>query len=108
MSHTRTHSLAFCSAKFTILFSHGNATDIGYMRDHLMDLAQTLQVNVFAYDYCGCVLFCGIIRCRFGKMPSLPSLNAVTCSCIFGPVYLFGPVYHWRMRHSVGPITATA
>ncbi len=45
------------SAKFTILFSHGNATDIGYMRDHLMDLAQTLQVNVFAYDYCGYVFF---------------------------------------------------
>ena len=40
-------------AKFTLLFSHGNATDIGYMRDHLLDLADTLKVNVLAYDYCG-------------------------------------------------------
>jgi len=36
-----------------LLFSHGNATDIGCMRDHLIDLSQQLQVNIFTYDYSG-------------------------------------------------------
>jgi hypothetical protein len=30
----------------TILFSHGNATDIGLMRDHLLHLSAELNVNV--------------------------------------------------------------
>jgi len=37
----------------TVLFSHGNATDLGYMRDHLIELAEILHVNVLAYDYSG-------------------------------------------------------
>jgi hypothetical protein len=32
----------------TILFSHGNATDIGLMRDHLLHLSAELNVNVYA------------------------------------------------------------
>lgn len=40
-------------AATTIIFSHGNATDIGAMRDHLIDLSAQLKVNVFAYDYSG-------------------------------------------------------
>jgi pimeloyl-ACP methyl ester carboxylesterase len=40
-------------AKLTILFSHGNATDIGCMRDHLLDVSHQLNVNVFCYDYSG-------------------------------------------------------
>jgi pimeloyl-ACP methyl ester carboxylesterase len=37
----------------TIIFSHGNATDLGAMRDHLRDLAVQINVNIFAYDYSG-------------------------------------------------------
>jgi len=40
-------------AKYTILFSHGNATDIGCMRDHLIDMAIQLEVNIWCYDYMG-------------------------------------------------------
>lgn len=40
-------------AKFTIIFSHGNATDIGYMRDYLIELSHVVQVNILAYDYTG-------------------------------------------------------
>lgn len=37
----------------TMLFSHGNSTDIGIMFHHLKDLCSKLQVDVFAYEYSG-------------------------------------------------------
>ena len=40
-------------AYFTVLFSHGNATDIGHMRPHLLELAESIGVNLLAYDYSG-------------------------------------------------------
>ncbi|CEO97374.1 Serine aminopeptidase S33 domain-containing protein [Plasmodiophora brassicae] len=60
-------------SRFTILFSHGNATDLGYMRDHLVDMSSQLQVNLFAYDFCG-----------YGEstgLPSVASLNAEIRVC---------------------------
>lgn len=39
--------------KTTILYSHGNAADIGAMYDFLMLLREYLQVNVFHYEYIG-------------------------------------------------------
>lgn len=40
-------------ARFTLLYSHGNATDCGAMAPHFAALATALRVNVVAYDYCG-------------------------------------------------------
>jgi len=40
-------------ARCTLLFSHGNSTDIGIMFHHLRDLCAKLQVDVFAYEYSG-------------------------------------------------------
>jgi len=40
-------------AKATILFSHGNAADIGIMSFHFELMAETLKVNVYGYDYTG-------------------------------------------------------
>lgn len=40
-------------ATATIIFSHGNATDCGAMFAYYARIAQTLQVNVVAYDYSG-------------------------------------------------------
>eukprot|EP00462_Mataza_sp_D1_P022656 CAMPEP_0175131288 /NCGR_PEP_ID=MMETSP0087-20121206/6460_1 /TAXON_ID=136419 /ORGANISM="Unknown Unknown, Strain D1" /LENGTH=265 /DNA_ID=CAMNT_0016413563 /DNA_START=199 /DNA_END=996 /DNA_ORIENTATION=- len=40
-------------AKTVILFAHGNATDLGAMRDHLIDMSINMKVNVYAYDYSG-------------------------------------------------------
>lgn len=37
----------------TLLFSHGNSTDIGIMFNHLRDLCAKLRVDVFAYEYSG-------------------------------------------------------
>jgi len=37
----------------TLLFSHGNSTDIGIMFYHLKDLAAKLDCDVFAYEYTG-------------------------------------------------------
>lgn len=41
------------NAKTTILFSHGNAEDIGMVYDWFREMARVLDVNVMAYDYTG-------------------------------------------------------
>jgi abhydrolase domain-containing protein 17 len=45
--------IRYPDSKTTILFSHGNATDIGYMRDHLIDMAVELKTSISCYDYSG-------------------------------------------------------
>ncbi len=40
-------------AKLTILYSHGNAEDLGMMYRRMKELARVLCVNVLAYDYSG-------------------------------------------------------
>jgi pimeloyl-ACP methyl ester carboxylesterase len=40
-------------APLTILFSHGNAEDLGYILNYFNDVASGLKANVFAYDYTG-------------------------------------------------------
>mmetsp|Transcript_3153 Transcript_3153/g.2882 ORF Transcript_3153/g.2882 Transcript_3153/m.2882 type:complete len:112 (+) Transcript_3153:137-472(+) len=40
-------------AVFTLIFSHGNSTDIGIMRNFIADLSVQLKVNVFIYEYSG-------------------------------------------------------
>nr|CUU97710.1 hypothetical transcript [Hymenolepis microstoma] len=42
-----------CSDRLTILFSHGNAVDIGQMAGFLFSLSQRFEVNVLVYDYSG-------------------------------------------------------
>jgi pimeloyl-ACP methyl ester carboxylesterase len=39
--------------RFTIIFSHGNAVDIGQMAPSLAQLALELNCSVLAYDYPG-------------------------------------------------------
>ena len=41
------------NAKITILFSHGNAEDLGGIEEWLEYLRDSLRVNVFGYDYSG-------------------------------------------------------
>jgi abhydrolase domain-containing protein 17 len=41
------------SATVTILFSHGNAEDLGMIYDWFNDLSRVLRVNIMAYDYTG-------------------------------------------------------
>lgn len=40
-------------ASVTILFSHGNAEDLGMIYDWFSDLARVLRCNIMAYDYTG-------------------------------------------------------
>jgi pimeloyl-ACP methyl ester carboxylesterase len=40
-------------ARYTILYSHGNAEDLGMIYDYLSELSELLYINVFAYDYSG-------------------------------------------------------
>jgi hypothetical protein len=40
-------------AKFTIVYSHGNAADCGSMWERYVCLAKVLKCNVLGYDYSG-------------------------------------------------------
>ncbi|GLJ49375.1 hypothetical protein SUGI_1044590 [Cryptomeria japonica] len=40
-------------AKFTLLYSHGNAADLGQMYDLFLQLRKHLRVNLMGYDYSG-------------------------------------------------------
>ena len=39
--------------RYSILFSHGNAEDIGLVMQYFRETSSLLQVNVFAYEYPG-------------------------------------------------------
>lgn len=52
-------------AKVTLLFSHGNAEDLGTIYDWFVIFSSRLKVNVFAYDYEG-----------YGKSTGFPSEQA--------------------------------
>lgn len=41
------------NARFTLLFSHGNAEDLGYIIRYFREMSLHLQVNVFVYEYTG-------------------------------------------------------
>lgn len=53
------------NANVTILFSHGNAEDLGMIYDWFNDLARVLRVNIMAYDYTG-----------YGKSQGTPNEHA--------------------------------
>lgn len=52
------------SAKFTILYSHGNASDLGWIKDRLQKFVKQ-GFSIFAYDYHG-----------YGTSEGVPSENA--------------------------------
>ncbi|PSR82151.1 Protein ABHD17C like, partial [Actinidia chinensis var. chinensis] len=39
--------------RFTILYSHGNAADLGQMQELFIELRAHLRVNIMSYDYSG-------------------------------------------------------
>lgn len=41
------------NARFTILFSHGNAVDLGQMSSFYLGLGARINCNIFSYDYSG-------------------------------------------------------
>ena len=41
------------TAKFTILFSHGNAVDLGQMSSFYIGLGTRINCNIFSFDYSG-------------------------------------------------------
>jgi fermentation-respiration switch protein FrsA (DUF1100 family) len=40
-------------AKLTLLFSHGNAEDLGMIIQYFREVSHILEVNIFAYEYTG-------------------------------------------------------
>ena len=47
------HSTSTCNGKYTLLYSHGNAEDLGLIAHFLTDLARLLGVDILCYDYSG-------------------------------------------------------
>jgi len=47
------HVRAPTNAKFTLLFSHGNASDLGEMVRLFVRISEEVCCNIFAYDYSG-------------------------------------------------------
>lgn len=41
------------NARFTVLFSHGNAVDLGQMSSFYIGLGTRINCNIFSYDYSG-------------------------------------------------------
>lgn len=41
------------NAKYTVLFSHGNAVDLGQMSSFYLGLGLRINCNIFSYDYSG-------------------------------------------------------
>lgn len=41
------------TARYTLLFSHGNAVDLGQMSSFYIGLGSRINCNVFSYDYSG-------------------------------------------------------
>jgi len=41
------------NARFCILFSHGNAADLGHMSSFYLSLGTRINCNIFSYDYSG-------------------------------------------------------
>ena len=42
-----------CGAKYTLIYSHGNAEDVGLSLNYLDIISNELDVNVIAYEYPG-------------------------------------------------------
>ncbi|XP_021731424.1 protein ABHD17B-like [Chenopodium quinoa] len=40
-------------ARFTLLYSHGNAADLGQLQDLFIELRAHLRINIISYDYAG-------------------------------------------------------
>jgi hypothetical protein len=40
-------------ARYTVLYSHGNAEDLGMIYEYLTELSNLLYINIMAYDYSG-------------------------------------------------------
>lgn len=48
------------SAKYTLLFSHGNAEDLGLIIRYFREVSHILTVNVFSYEYTGYGMSTGV------------------------------------------------
>lgn len=51
--HVRTQAASGDVGRRTLLYSHGNAEDLGHILPYLDLMAQVCAADVFAYDYCG-------------------------------------------------------
>ncbi|KAL7069412.1 hypothetical protein ACR3K2_00100 [Cryptosporidium serpentis] len=92
----------------TIIYSHGNATDIGYVFVHLLDLSSRIKCNIIAYDYSGY----GQSKFKPSEKTIYENINNVveyvtnTLKIPFGSIFLYGqsigsaPTINYASQHS--------
>ncbi|KAJ8983872.1 hypothetical protein NQ317_000908 [Molorchus minor] len=80
------------TARFTILFSHGNAVDLGQMSSFYLGLGSRINCNIFSYDYSGY----GALRTRYGISPE----NIILYGQSIGTV----PTVDLAARYEVGAV----
>ena len=86
------------NARYTLVYSHGNATDIGAMHDRCAGIAEAVGVNVLVYDYTGygCARYddgggaCGVVVAWF-------CLSCVI-GCLFFLVQFSGVLFSETIR----------
>ena len=66
------------NAQVTILFSHGNAEDLGMIYDWFNDLARVLRVNIMGYDYTGMLESCQLFGCVVTLTPHVFCISKAT------------------------------
>jgi hypothetical protein len=66
------------NAKVTILFSHGNAEDLGMIYDWFNDLARVLRVNIMGYDYTGALIILVLFNVSPMNYPYSPYISSTT------------------------------
>ena len=104
-----TMNIRYPGVKTTILFSHGNATDIGCMRDHLIDIALQLRVNITCYDYSGYGLSSGkaSIKNVLADVEAVFAFLFDRFGCTEQDIILYGqslgsgPTLHLASKHTV-------
>lgn len=107
-----TYVRAVPSAKFTVLFSHGNAVDLGQMCSFYIGLATRINCNIFSYDYSGYGMSSGrpseqnmyadieaawsALRSRYGVSPESVVLYGQSIGTV--------PTVHLAARHKVAAV----
>lgn len=109
--------MAICHPRATlsILYSHGNATDMGEMRHVLIDLALNVGVNVIAYEYSGYgptagrvlpseTSVCAAAEAAYRWATSLPICPTPAHLILYGQSIGSGPTCYLASRYPCGGI----
>lgn len=86
-------------AHFTLLFSHANAEDLGYINRHFREVSKQLKVNVFAYEYSGYGMSSGQATEKMCTLTSKLPSSTCAISLVFHGLRSFCTAVLWDVAH---------